>query len=364
MAVKALVHENVALAPLTTLGIGGPARYFIDASAEHTLREALHFAKDRKLPTFVLGGGSNLLVADAGFTGLVVKISISGLEWESDRDRTIVRAGAGEDWDRLVAACVERDIAGIECLSGIPGSVGGTPVQNVGAYGQEVSDVLIRVRAYDRNADSVVELSREDCRFTYRSSLFNTTAKDRYIVLNATYSLQNHGAAALHYLDVQREFEGKSPTLAEVRNGVRRIRARKAMLLVEGDPDCRSAGSFFKNPIISEAQFAELQRRAGPSVPRYPAPSGKAKTAAAWLIERAGFSKGYSIGPVGISTKHTLALVNRGGAGAEDILRLAREIRARVDDKFGIKLIPEPVLVGFDSAVYSEFLGRAQGTDA
>ena len=358
---KALVHENVPLGPLTTFGIGGPARHFTDAHSEDTLREALHLAKDKNLPTFVLGGGSNLLVADAGFPGLVIKISISGVEWEPDRDRTIVRAGAGEDWDRLTAACVKRDLAGIECLSGIPGSVGGTPVQNVGAYGQEVSEVLVAVRAYDRQTDSVVELARKDCRFTYRSSLFNTTAKDRYIVLQVTYSLQNHGAPALHYQDVRREFEGTSPTLAEVRDGVRRIRASKAMLLVEGDPDCRSAGSFFKNPIISETQFAELQRRAGQSPPRYPAPSGQVKTAAAWLIEHAGFSKGYSIGPVGISTKHTLALVNRGGAGAEDILRLAREIRARVDGQFGIKLIPEPVFVGFDNAVYSEFLGRAAG---
>jgi len=356
--VKALIHENVALGPLTTFRIGGPARYFINAPAEKTLVDAVHFAKDKKLPLFVLGGGSNLLVADAGFQGLVMKVGITGVEWESNGDQTVVHAGAGEEWDPLVAQCVERELAGIECLSGIPGSVGGTPVQNVGAYGQEVSEVLSSVRVYDRQTDTVIELTRDDCRFTYRSSLFNTTERDRYIVLEVSYSLLKNGAPSIRYVDVQREFERQSPppTLADVREAVRRIRSRKAMLLVEGDPDCRSAGSFFKNPIISEEQFAELQLRAGPGVPRYPAPSPKVKTAAAWLIEHAGFSKGYSLGPAGLSTKHTLALVNKGNAKAEDILGLAREIRLRVRDKFGIKLIPEPVFVGFDSAVYSEFL--------
>jgi UDP-N-acetylmuramate dehydrogenase len=358
--VKALLHENVSLAPYTTLRIGGPARFFIEAPDEEILQDAVHFAREKNLPLFVLGGGSNLLVADAGFAGLVVRIGITGVEWEKGRDRTIVRAGAGEEWDCLVALCVERDLAGIECLSGIPGSIGGTPVQNVGAYGQEISEVLVSLRAYDRRTDSIVELSREQCEFKYRSSLFNRTAKDRYIVLQVAYSLVNHGAASIRYSDVQREFEGTSstPTLAEVRAAVRRIRARKAMLLVEGDPDCRSAGSFFKNPILTEEQFAHLQSLTGPGLPRHPAPSGKVKTAAAWLIEQAGFSKGYSRGAAGLSTKHTLALVNKGGATAEDVLRLARQIRSRVFDRFGVKLIPEPVFLGFDEAVYSEFWGK------
>ena len=305
-------------------------------------------SKEKDLPIFVLGGGSNLLVADTGFPGLVIKIGVNGIEWMHEDHRTIVRAGAGEEWDRLVALCVERGLAGIECLSGIPGSVGGTPVQNVGAYGQEVSEVLVSVRAYDRDADRVIELSRDDCRFTYRTSLFNTVAKDRYVVLQVTYSLTKGGAVSLRYPDVQREFEGRtgSPTLAEVRAAVRRIRARKAMLLVEGDPDCLSAGSFFKNPIVTEEEFATLQSITGPTVPQYPAIQGKVKTAAAWLIERAGFAKGYSLGPVGLSTKHTLAVVNKGGATANDVLRLAREIRAGVRDRFGIELTPEPVLVG------------------
>jgi UDP-N-acetylmuramate dehydrogenase len=247
---------------------------------------------------------------------------------------------------------VERDLAGLECLSGIPGSVGGTPVQNVGAYGQEISDVLTSVRAYDRQTDAIVELSREQCQFAYRTSLFNTNAKDRYVVLQVGYLLTNHGAPLIRYPDVEHEFETRSspPTLFEVRSAVRRIRASKAMLLLVGDPDCRSAGSFFKNPIITEEQFAELQTRSGSNVPRYPALPGKVKTSAAWLVEHAGFSKGYSIGPVGLSTKHTLALVNKGGARAEDVLRLAHEVETRVHDKFGIRLTPEPVLLGFSSA--------------
>jgi UDP-N-acetylmuramate dehydrogenase len=350
--VKARIQENVPLAPLTTFGIGGPARYFINAPSEAVVLEALDFATTQNLPLFVLGGGSNILVADEGFRGLVLKIDLMGIQWNDDRDKTIVRAGAGEGWDPLVQLCVDRKLAGIECLSGIPGSVGGTPVQNVGAYGQEVSEVLSHLRAVDRNSGKIVELSHADCGFSYRTSIFNTTEKDRYIVLEVTYKLAKNGPPAIRYADVQREFEQtkKTPTLSEVREAVRRIRARKAMLLVEGDPDCRSAGSFFKNPILSEEQFVRLEAVfPNDRVPRYPLSSGSVKTAAAWLIERAGFAKGYSLGPVGLSTKHTLALVNKGGARAVDVLRLAREIEHRVHDKFGVKLAPEPVFVGLPS---------------
>jgi UDP-N-acetylmuramate dehydrogenase len=357
--VKALIQENVPLAPFTTFRIGGPARYFIDASSEESVLDAVQFAQARNVPLFVLGGGSNLLVADAGFAGVVVKVSIGGVEWHSDTGRTVVKAGAGEDWDTLVAACVERSLAGIECLSGIPGSVGGTPVQNVGAYGQEISEVFAGLRAYDCERQSVVEFSRDDCGFAYRTSRFNTTDLNRFIVLQVTYSLSHDRAPVIRYPDVQREFENHKspPSLAEVRGAVRRIRARKAMLIVEGDPDCRSTGSFFKNPTLTEERFRELQAHAGPSLPRYPAAAGKVKTAAAWLIEQAGFTRGYSIGAAGVSTKHTLALVNNGGAKAEDILRLARQIRMRVHDKFGVTLIPEPVLLGFDHAIETEFKG-------
>jgi UDP-N-acetylmuramate dehydrogenase len=350
--VKARIQENVPLAPLTTFGIGGPARYFIEAPSEQIVLEAIDFAKNQNLPLFVLGSGSNILVADEGFAGLVLKIDLMGIKWHEDRDTTIVHAGAGENWDRLVELSVERDLAGIECLSGIPGSVGGTPVQNVGAYGQEVSEVLSGARAVDRDSEKIIELSHAECAFSYRSSLFNTVAKDRYIVLDVTYTLVRHGEPAIRYADIQKEFEEtkKRPTLLEVRNAVRRIRARKAMLLVPGDPDCRSAGSFFKNPIISEDQFSALESIVpNERVPRYAVSPGNVKIAAAWLIERAGFSKGYSLGPVGLSTKHTLALVNRGGAKAVDVLRLAREVQERVNDKFGITLVPEPVFVALPS---------------
>ncbi len=197
-------------------------------------------------------------------------------------------------------------------------------------------------------AQTVITLSREQCRFAYRTSLFNTTARDRYIVLRVGYCLNNGGVPAVRYPDVEREFEKATapPTLTDVRAAVRRIRAKKAMLLVEGDPDCRSAGSFFKNPIMTPEEFYELQSRAGAGLPRYASGAGQFKTSAAWLIERAGFSKGYSVGPAGISNKHTLAIVNKGGATARDILRIASEIRERVQDRFGVKLVPEPVFLG------------------
>jgi UDP-N-acetylmuramate dehydrogenase len=351
--VKSLLQENVSLAPWTTFGVGGTARYFLDASSESDVRTGLDFAQSHRLPLFVLGGGSNLLIADRGFPGLVLRISLKGMQWEDGKDLMLLSAGAGEDWDEIVAACVQRDLGGVECLSGIPGLVGGTPVQNVGAYGQEIADVLTGVSVLDRDSGLLRELTREDCRFEYRRSIFNTTQRNRYIVLNVRYALKKHAVPCIRYPDLVRRFDGaaSAPTLDDVRQAVRAIRASKGMLIVEGDPDCRSAGSFFKNPIIDEAQFSRLQSSAAEAVPRYPAPSGfvgKIKTSAAWLIERAGYKKGFSIGPAAVSSKHTLALVNTGGATAADILRLAHEIQRGVEERFGIRLAPEPVLVGFD----------------
>jgi len=344
------LQENVPLAPFTTFRIGGPARYFVDAASEADVLAALDFAKTHEAPLFVLGGGSNLLVSDAGFPGLVVRINLKGTEWEPAEDRVLLRAAAGEDWDPVVAACVDRGLGGVECLSGIPGSVGGTPVQNVGAYGQEISDVLVAVRALDRRTGAIVELAREQCGFSYRASIFNTTDKDRYIVLQVTYALPRNQAPCLTYPDVKKRFAGRdrTPALADVRRAVREIRAAKSMLLVDGDPDSRSAGSFFKNPIVTEDEYARIQNASSEPVPRYPAPNGGVKLAAAWLIERAGFHKGFSMGPAAVSRNHTLALVNRGGASAGDIVRLARTIRFGVEDRFGIRLAPEPVFVGFD----------------
>jgi UDP-N-acetylmuramate dehydrogenase len=235
--------------------------------------------------------------------------------------------------------------------------VGGTPIQNVGAYGQEISDVLTAVRAFDRMNEKAVELSRSDCRFSYRSSMFNTTEKDRYIVLGVTYALGKDGEPSVSYPDLRRRLEStgrlsalRLPTLREVRQVVLEIRAGKGMLLTGGDPDCRSAGSFFRNPIVTEAVYAGLQQSIAEAVPRYPAGAGYVKTSAAWLIERAGLAKGFAIGPAALSRKHVLAVVNTGGATAADIVRLAREVRARVEGRFGIRLVPEPVFVGFDES--------------
>ena len=352
-----LIQENIPLAPLTTLGVGGAARYFAEISDERELPVALAFARRQRLPVFLLGGGSNLVVADEGFDGLVVRVALRGVEDRVEGDTAWVTVAAGEEWDAIVGHCVGRTWAGFECLSGIPGSVGGTPVQNVGAYGQEVSETIVTVRAYDRRAEQVVELSNAECQFSYRRSLFNTVARERYVVLRVTYLLRVAGAPALRYADVQKHFADASsaPTLAAVREAVLAIRRRKAMVIDPADPDTRSAGSFFKNPILAPEQFAALETSArvaglvkvSETIPRYVAEGGQIKIPAAWLIERAGFAKGYTRGRVGLSNKHTLALVNRGGASAGEVMELMREIQRRVQERFGVWLAPEPVLVGF-----------------
>jgi UDP-N-acetylmuramate dehydrogenase len=350
-----MIRENVPLASFTTLRIGGPARYLAGARNEDELFEALAFAANLGLPVFILGGGSNVLFADEGYPGLVLHIAIKGIRWSTDN---MVTATAGEDWDELVAQCVERDLAGIECLSGIPGLVGGTPVQNVGAYGQEVSETITSVRVYDRLAQQIVELSNAECLFDYRASIFNTSARDRYIVLAATFALQKHGQPALRYPDLNRIFDGSSakPALKDVRQAVRSIRSRKAMLIVPGDPDACSAGSFFKNPVVTAAFLERMTEDArsqnaiasDQEVPHYSVAAGNVKVPAAWLIEHAGFSKGYTRGRAGISSRHSLAIINRGGATAREIRGLATEIQDRVQAQFGILLQTEPVFVGFE----------------
>ncbi len=353
------VQNNISLAGLTTLGVGGPARFFVEAASEADIRAALDLATRESLPLLVLGGGSNLLVADEGFPGVVLHVSLKGIDVLGGAGG-LVEAAAGEDWDGLVAFAVERGMAGIECLSGIPGTVGGTPVQNVGAYGQEVRNILLEVRALDRESGEVRALSRDECRFGYRSSRFNTDEAGRHIVLGVTFELRRGVGPCLEYRDVREFFAGRAaaPTLAEVRAAVQEIRRRKAMLLVPGDPDCRSAGSFFKNPVVSEARYRAIAEAAAGAAagapgaapptgpPRYPAEPGLVKTSAAWLIERAGFRRGYARGRAAISTKHTLALVNLGGATAAEILALAGEIRDGGEKQFGLRLEPEPVMLG------------------
>ncbi len=347
-----LLQENVSLAPLTTFSIGGPARFLVEAKSRAEVEEAVALAQQRDLPLFILGGGSNLLISDSGWPGLVLKIGITGIERRSgtDEGRVLFDVGAGESWERFVSHAVMAECAGVECLSGIPGSVGGTPVQNVGAYGQEVAETIESVEVFDRRDGKVRKLCKEACGFSYRSSIFNTSERDRFIILRVTYALTPGGDPHVEYADLRRHFEGRDtrPNLTETREAVRHIRARKGMLIVPGDPDCQSAGSFFKNPVLSDEQLADLKELATGkelTVPSYPGLEQQHKVSAAWLVEKSGFARGYGVGHVGISSKHSLAIVNRGGATAAEVLALKEEIQQRVEEIWGVRLEPEPVFV-------------------
>jgi UDP-N-acetylmuramate dehydrogenase len=344
------IQQNIPLAPLTTLGIGGPASYFVEAHSTDDVRNALSFAREQDLELFVLGGGSNLVVSDAGFPGLVLKIAISDLDERQLDRKLILDAGAGLDWDAFVAHAISRNAAGVECLSGIPGTIGGTPVQNVGAYGQEVSETITAVDALDVVSGDLTSFFNHECGFAYRTSRFNTTERGRWIILRVTFALAPGGAPKITYADLKKSFPTGSPSLAEVRDTVIRIRSTKGMVLNANDPDSRSAGSFFKNPIVSAEQYADVHQRAearGLTVPSYPALEAHHKIPAAWLIEQSGFPRGYTKGRVGVSSKHTLALVNRGGASAADLIALKNDIQSAVHSQFGINLHPEPVFLGF-----------------
>jgi len=345
------VLEKVPLAPMTTLQVGGPARYFATAENARDVQDAVDWAKSRRLPLFVLGGGSNLVIADSGFSGLVLKIAIGGVERRSENGRQLFEAGAGVEWDAVVAKAVAAECAGLECMSGIPGTVGGTPVQNVGAYGQEVSQTITQLQALDLRDGQLRSLCNEACGFSYRSSIFNGEERGRFIILKVEYALEAGGEPTIAYRDLKSYFAAQAatrPTLHDVRSAVRRIRLSKAMLIVEDDEDSRSAGSFFKNPVLNVTDYERLAALAGGSLPSYPAPGQRYKIPAAWLVENSGFCKGYTRGAVGISRRHALAIVNRGGATAAEIVGLQDEIQRAVFDKFGVKLLPEPVFVGFE----------------
>lgn len=336
-------EEFVSLAPYTTFRIGGQARWFAEAGTEEDLVTGVEFARGRGLPFFVLGGGSNLLVRDAGFAGLVIRLGLRGIR----RDQDLFEAAAGESWNEFVSCVGKLDYAGVECLAGIPGTVGATPVQNVGAYGQEVAETIVKVRAFDTKTSRFAELAAEECGFGYRRSIFNAVERGRYIVTAVTYALRANGAPHLSYGDLQRRFPaGASPTVEEVSAAVREIRRGKGMLIVEGEADCRSAGSFFKNPVVDVAHYARMEAGSAGGVQSYPAGEGLVKLPAAWLVEHAGFPKGYTMGRAGISSRHTLALTNRGGATADDVLALAERIKTAVREKFGIVLEMEPVVLG------------------
>ncbi len=342
------IEENRLLAQLTTFGIGGPARWFATATSEDEIEQACAWAREHKAPLFILGGGSNLLVADAGFDGLVLQVALKGIA----REDAIFRVAAGELWESFVDHAVAANCAGVECLAGIPGTVGGTPVQNVGAYGQEVASVIERVRAFNLESQKFIEFSNAECGFAYRKSRFNGPDRGRYIVTRVNYRLRPDGAPRLVYQDLKAHFNNGShrPSLAEVVAAVREIRHGKGMLFVEGETDCRSAGSFFKNPEVAleaAARVRQIAASAGIEPRIYPAGEGKMKISAAWLIEQSGFKKGFALGAAAISSRHTLALVNRGGARAEGVLALAKKIQAAVNERFGIQLEIEPVRVGF-----------------
>ncbi len=357
-----LIEEYKPLAPFTTFGIGGAARWFAEAASEDDIIEATQWVSQHGVPLFVLGGGSNLLISDAGFDGLVLRVGLRGIRAippnaprSEPEEPWIYQVSAGEDWDRFVQRTVEDHCAGLECLAGIPGTVGGTPVQNVGAYGQEVASAITRVRAFDLHAGLFSEFTAQECGFAYRHSRFNSVDRGRYIVTRVSFRLTHGGAPTVRYADLQRalaEAAGKDASLAEVAAQVRRVRQLKGMLLVEGDPDCRSAGSFFKNPVVTDERLRKIAVLSGKEPPRFPAGpdaenQGRAKLPAAWLIEQSGFNKGYALGRAAVSSRHTLALINRGRASAAEVLALAGQITAAVEERFGIHLEMEPVMVGF-----------------
>jgi len=351
-----LLREQEPLAQHTTLGLGGPARYFHECTTEAELREALTWARERRLRVQIMGGGSNLVVVDAGFPGLVLKLAIGGIALRETTQGVELTAAAGVEWDALVRQVVERGWTGIECLSGIPGTVGATPIQNVGAYGQEIAETLVSVRCLERAGLTEVVFPRDQCEFAYRSSRFKVRDHGRYIVLDITLRLDRDRLPQLRYAELAQavrhhgELERLAPAdaVSVVRNTVLELRRRKSMVLDPTDPNGRSVGSFFMNPVLSADAFERLVHRwgaagEGDGIPTFPA-DGRVKVPAAWLIEHAGFGRGYRRGGVGISTRHALALVNHGGTTAE-LLALAEAIERAVYERFGVRLEREPVVV-------------------
>ena len=347
------VQPNVALAPRTSLRVGGPAQWFMHASSAGDVQAAHAWARAAGVPMLVLGGGTNVVVADAGVRGLVVAVAPRGLSVTEDAASVSVVAAAGEPWDAVVAAAVAHGGAGLECLSGIPGLAGGTPIQNVGAYGQEVAAVIEAVTVFDRERGTVERLPAEACAFAYRASRFKGPDAGRFVVCEVAFRL-GKGPPTTTYADVAAALERAGvtqPTVADVRAAVLEIRRRKGMVIdddaADPDPDTRSAGSFFTNPIVGVAAAERIASRAGAAPPSFTQPDGTVKVPAAWLIERAGFARGDRDGAVGLSTKHTLAIVTRDGARAADVVRFASDVARRVEDTFGVRLRPEPVFLGF-----------------
>jgi UDP-N-acetylmuramate dehydrogenase len=345
-------HIEEPLGHRTTLGVGGSAQFYSEVEGEPGLLRALSWADERKLPVTVLGGGSNVVIADRGIPGLVLRVVGEGETTTSESEGSVeLRVGAGRSWEAFVARAVQRGWAGVECLSGIPGLVGATPIQNVGAYGQEVSESITVVHAFDRDHQRSVDIAGVDCGFGYRTSRFKAEAGDRFIVLGVSFRLTPGGPPCLGYAEVATKLEaaGGTPTLASVRDVVLETRRAKSMLLSDDDANRRSCGSFFVNPIVDLATLENVRRIAQVAVPHFAQADGRFKLPAAWLIEHAGFQRGQRWGAVGISSRHTLALVCHDGARAADVIELARRVRKVVRDRFGIELTPEPRFLGFDT---------------
>ena len=338
-------REHEPLASHCTLGVGGPARFFTDAHDEADVLAAWAWARARSIPLRILGGGSNLVVADEGVDGLVVRIGLRGLSAVAVGSAVELTAGAGEPWDAVVRHAVERGWAGLECLSGIPGLAGATPVQNVGAYGQEVGDTIAGVRAFDRDRGAVVILTAADCSFAYRDSMLKSGEPDRYVVLAVTYRLEPDGRPRVRYADLEQHLAARgvaTPSLAEVRASILDIRRGKSMVLDPDDPNRRVAAPSFSIRSSGPKGRAHRARSGDAAMPRWRLPDGRIKLAAGWLIERAGFARGTRVGPVGLSTRHSLAIVCYDGARARDVLGFAARIRDRVEERFGVRLAPEP----------------------
>ena len=363
---RPVLRPDAPLAPLTSLGLGGRARFLCEARNGGTVAAALGWAREEGLAVALLAGGSNVVVSDGGFDGLVVRMAQRGIERRrapgpvGRRGGELWTAAAGEPWDPLVERAVAAGLAGLECLSGIPGTAGATPIQNVGAYGREVSEVVESVRVLERPGLEEGELAPGDCRFAYRDSLFRR-APERFAVLAVTLRLAPGPPAPVRYGELERALAGEAaagsgnPTLEEVRRAVLALRRSKSMVLDPDDPNRRSVGSFFVNPVLPTPKADAVVERAvtaglarEPSeVPRFEAEPGRVKLAAGWLVERAGFPRGTRRGAVGVSSRHALALVHHGGGTTAELLALAREIRGAVRERFGVVLRPEPVFLGF-----------------
>jgi UDP-N-acetylmuramate dehydrogenase len=347
-AIEAKIRRDVPLAPLTTMNVGGAASFFVDARDEDVLASALAWSRTRGVPVTVLGGGTNVIVSDRGVPGLVIRVRVSGIDPTPAGEQVALQVGAGEALDDLVVRAVAAGWAGIECLSGVPGSVGATPIQNVGAYGQEIGDVVTGVTVMDRSSGEVTTLDKAACVFGYRTSAFKRELRERFVVLRVGIALRSGGAATVAYADLARRLGSGAPSLSAVREAVLELRRQKSMLLSPTDPNRRSVGSFFTNPVVGTGAADEIERVAGGPMPRFAAGNASVKLSAAWLIERAGFFKGMRVGNVGLSTNHALALVNCGGASAAEVVDFARRVRDQVRARFGVELEAEPLLVGFE----------------